>query len=503
MNKIYYLITFCFSFCLSFAQGLVIDSSFGTNGTSEILPPSFEYYSKMELSQGKDILICNSKKDILFLDSTGLRKDLNPFTNPISFSLNSKYHNEIFLFDILENNNALVAYFEFKGGPNDIFARKLNLNNLSDTSFNGINKINLSNDPQLLYDNGFRFSNIDDKELKLLLIGKTEVSPNYFYKLVSFNQDGIMRTDTFLDPIDCVDIAFSSFQPGLTNIIEDDGKNKYFMRTLLCDSFTLGKNNTIIKLDSNYVVDLNYSISVTAALSKYYTDDMANHTLIKGSNNDLFVIIYSNYKTNIIKINYDGQVDSHFGNNGIINIDGYRTISYYNTNSVFFDKKENAIMMFIQNQDRTKSKLFAITRDGQLKPSYEGSASIFVEGTAVDFIPYDDNSYLVLSYYIENNKFKNVITKLKRNKINTAIYDNPSSNHRLVYDATQGIAHIYNDHSINKIEVFDILGHTVTCDINHLTESHSSIKFNQTNHGLNIIRIHDNHGHSYVHKLLR
>ncbi|MDQ3143030.1 MAG: hypothetical protein M3Q56_12370 [Bacteroidota bacterium] len=382
MKILRYLIIFQFLFFNLYGQKLIIDSSFGTQGTIKLSIPFVSGFGGIVTDQNKNIFLFGSTL-LYYIDSLGsLRTNINR-TNPDTFKLRNS--DLLYRSLIMPGVEDVIFSVEKSTLGIDLCIQKININNITDSSFD-------SNSSQFVGRNfGFHvgFGRSGDNYLIALA---DLLAPNSLQniKIISVAINGTIDSTIYTLPDKCIDIVCSS---EFSNILEDSKGNFYFgirFRNYDTTNIYLVKLNSKFELDNGFG---NQGFLKIHSVSNTSTLQFRLQTIIIGRNDELYLFMGEEPdKVLIRKFLPDGSFDSSYGSSGsfeLLHSNHHKLFPYYN-------EKNDEILFFAYDNSNQNSKLYSINSSGQLNPEYEVNGGLVLDGQIIDFKPFGVAQYLVL-----------------------------------------------------------------------------------------------------------
>lgn len=327
MKKINLCLVFILFFALSKAQNVIIDTSFGTNGITEMpFNSSGNDISKsILLTNGKIIFIStkingtnNNEVFITRINSNGTIDTsfgVNGFVSP---NIQGNYQ----ISTKILNDNSILVY----GGYNPVKVIKYSENGIIDNTYgiNGEVEIGTNIFP---WESDISFSNNN-----LILLSDGSVIVRYFQNPNSFLKK--------LLPNGTTDTTFGS-NGIVSNIISKyifiSNDNKIIGFKFSSNSYTIEKFNLNGTLDNTFGTNGNMVINLPYSNfeSKYIEQDNLGRFLIEKLNfnsNPAFLF-------DAFRLDTNGQIDTSFGSNGFISFNNFQTLivpTTYNNNKYYF-----------------------------------------------------------------------------------------------------------------------------------------------------------------------
>ncbi|MEO6189205.1 MAG: hypothetical protein ABIO44_01460 [Saprospiraceae bacterium] len=471
------------------SQAIIVDSSFGINGriTYRNLEDVFGSNYHLNFDGNRNILV-NSLNKFLYVDSTGNLLNIIPYSNPFSFASSNQVFNTRYV-KITPKNDEYISYIQFNATFR-YFVKKLNLDNLQDSSF--------GNKGELMIGKKDDFPlNYGQNSLGQLIV--LQSIPNYpknqnSIKVILFNDKGIVDSLILKLP-NCNDTA----QIHGSNVTSDSNGNIIFGYTDFCND-TL--KTTLIRIKHDLTIDKLFAQNGYLPVSEILKLNVSNAILsiVVGKDDEIYVFFEDDIGKNIkvVKVLNSGLIDMNFGINGIVQIDNYR-LDF--GNEPIYDRVENAIQIFLYNSLESKSKLFGMNTNGQFIPNYEVNDGLFFLSSIYEFKAFGNQTYYAINYFPNgDNTFQ--LIKFKKNPLlsnRDVVKTDWSINYRVLENELQ----IENDvHNIKSVQIYNLMGQELS-KVNSL-ESNSviRIKFESSSHQLNLVRVLNDKGRTHCFKIM-
>ena len=431
------------------SQKIILDSSFGKNGIVNLEIFGSLFYSNTMVDHQGDLYL-NRGNVVFYFDSFGLKKSVLPRMNPDTF-ISNKDFSRINGSIIASNNKMFTSYSKNTinvGEKAKYFFKKLELNNLMDTTFDpmdtfiiGANYETLSIIDKDKNDNIISVINTDYKYYKLNQI-----------ELLKINDNGILdRKIINLDHLCTNNYAQISF-------INMDVKNNYFYIPVnfQCSSNTfktyLIKSKSDLSLDSTFGSSGIKDISIASL-------DIIIRSIIVDSKGEIYLILndYINKRIKIRNLNSDGELDNTYGDNGEFIIPEFTFEPGFQQN-FNYDSISNSIYFFAYNGS-SQSKLFVVKSDGSLDTNYELNGGFYLDGKVINLNQVNNKAFIATVERFDSfgNSANFMLKFIDRTNMTGTKSLNPNFNPKIsILDNEIIIFDVPND--ILKIELLNSLG---------------------------------------------
>ncbi len=443
----FYILTILF--CRS--QPIIIDSSFGINGVKEFIDQNpFDANSPVLITDKKDLILYAYENKLLFLDSLGNSIDLINYPNPVVLSTSYLYR--IKDLELSSIKNLFIFSTELSKGKFKYLLRRVQLDNLSDSTFGNMGSLVLPNE--------YFYSALDKKDQLFFSVRSYDsVTLKNSIDLLRVKDEGSLFQRKLAVKTNCTTRIFTN----ISNIHTGYRDGHIMGYNYLCqDSFI----TELVKFNNDLKPDNSFGQNGILALSDFlqYRDyDITD--IIEGKNEELYIFMNSNsnYKVSVIKLTQDQKIDLKFGVNGILQLDDY--FLDFDTHPIY-NKREDVILFFVYHSKFSYSKLFGINDQGVILPEYEiNNGLTLLDQYVFQFSPFTEGSYIALIDSIDAQKNRTnrlAIIKFKRNEV-LQVQQPSIESQRLKYRFTdRGIELENENHSISHVELYDLLGHRLS-----------------------------------------
>ncbi|MEP7195600.1 MAG: hypothetical protein ABI851_03725 [Saprospiraceae bacterium] len=406
MKILRYLILFQFLLFNLSGQKLIVDSSFGIQGTIRLPIPLVSSFGGIVTDQNKNIFLLG-RNLLYYIDSLGsLRSNTNRH-NPDTFKLKSS---DLFVRSVImtSGEDLIFSFGKYLLGGLELSVQKININHITDSSFD-------FNSSQFVGSNFSLEVGFGSSGGNYLIVLADFLPVNTFQKikLINVAANGNIDSSIYTLPDKCIDIlCYSEF----SNIVEDSKGNFYFgIRFSNTDS----TSSYLVKLNSKYELDNRFGSNGFLKIysnSNTSTQKIFLESIIIGRNDELYLFMgEDDDKVLIRKFLPDGSFDSSYGSSGSYELlhHNFRILSHY------YNESKDEILFFAYDNSNQNSKLFSLNSNGQINLEYEVNGGLTLDGNIIDFKPFGIDQYLVLQssdIAIDRTMF---LTKLKMNPLSS------------------------------------------------------------------------------------
>jgi len=434
------------------SQPLLIDSSFGVNGSVIKTVPGFYNngaVGNLIFDQNKHIFWFYN--DLLFyLDSNGIFRAGLGKPNPDS--LKTKSLRFAGVSNVSDSSIFLTYSKNYKLGYN-YYIRKINKYDLLDSSFGDKGLLKL--DSNVLWNFGQGTKN--DNSYLIAYSDVRMVTDPIKITILNISQAGSINSKTIYLPDTCTNDVLNLAH--ITNLVADSDGNTYFGIAYLCPSI---HKIYVVKLKPD--LELDKSFGKGGFLEIYYEEfdqgalKLGLQSLLTGNQNEFYLIMkqYSDEHTIIRKLFTDGSYDVNYGDAG-----KFELLEYSDNSGIFpyFNPQTNEILFFGYDDAEMKSKLLAVNSGGQLNPSYDLNGGLKLDGIVNDFKPFGAGSYMVSAASTIPYDRTSYLFKLKPNVISSSVDPVTDDDVTFNFNCTDKRLNIENKNGLIKhIRIFNLLG---------------------------------------------
>ncbi|MBK9639867.1 MAG: T9SS type A sorting domain-containing protein [Saprospiraceae bacterium] len=452
MNRLILLLLLGLTFNKLSGQPLLIDSSFGINGSViKTVSGGFNInaFGNLIFDQQKNIFWFY--KDLLFyLDSNGIFRAGLGKPNPDS--LRTKTLRFAGVSDVSDSSIFLTYSKDFKTGYN-YYVRKINKYDLLDSSFGDKGLLKL--DSNVLWNFGQGIKN--DNSYLIAYYGDRKLTDPIKMTILNITQEGSINSKTIYLPDTCTNAVLNLAY--FTDLIADSKGNTYFGIEYSCSPI---HKIYVVKLKPD--LDLDQSFGKGGVLEIYYEEydqgstKLGLQSLLIGNQNEIYLIMKSYLdEHNIIrKLYVDGSYDVNYGDAG-----KFELLEYSDNSRIFpyFNPQTNEILFFGYDAAEMKSKLLAVNSSGQLNAAYDLNGGLKLDGIVNDFKPFGAGSYMVSAASTIPYDRTSYLFKLKPNVISSSVDPVTDDDVTFNFNCTDKRLNIENKNGLIKhIRIYNLLG---------------------------------------------